>query len=83
MLTRIIIILVILIGPVSAKTIEKFFEIKLKSCNQKSAKSEFIDPHFYHPLSFDINFNEKIYKKPINLIKACKADKGLKFIINK
>ena len=62
---------------------EKFFEIKLKPCDQNYQESEFKDPHFYHPISFDINFNKKIYKKPINLIKACTISKKLKFIINK
>ena len=83
MLIRILFALIIIISPVGAEINEKFFEIKLKPCDQNYQESEFKDLHFYHPISFDINFNKKIYKKPINLIKACTISKKLKFIINK
>ena len=83
MLIRILFALVIIVNPVAAEINEKFFEIKLRPCNQNYKKSEYKDPYFYHPISFDMNFNKKIYKKPINLIKACTISKKLKFIINK
>ena len=82
MLVRIIIVLIILINPVFAENNKKFFEIKLKPCDQKLEKSIFKDSYFYHPVNFNINFNKKTYKKPLTLIKACTVSKSLKFIIN-
>lgn len=82
MLIRIIFFLIILINPVFAENNKKFFEIKLKPCDQKFEESMFKDPYFYHPVNFNINFNKKTYKKPLTLIKACTVSKSLKLIIN-
>ena len=45
---------------------------------EKNINSKFKDPNFYHPITFDINFNNQKYRKPINLIKACTKGKKLK-----
>ena len=82
MFIRTILIFLLLMVAVKAEKNEKFFQIKLNSCSVKKDNSKFKDPNFYHPISFDINFNKKIHKKPINLIKACTIGNKLIFILN-
>ena len=80
MFLRIFILIVLLTVPANSEIKEKLFEIQLRPCNEKSINSKFKDPNFYHPITFDINFNNEKYRKPINLIKACTRGKKLMFI---
>ena len=83
MFLRIFILIVLLTVPANSEIKEKLFEIQLRPCNEKTIDSKFKDPNFYHPITFDINFNNEKYRKPINLIKACTKGKKLMFISNK
>ena len=83
MFLRIFFLIVLLTVPANSEIKEKFFEIQLRPCNEKSINSKFKDPNFYHPITFDINFNNGKYKNPINLIKACTKGKKLMFISNR
>ena len=65
-----------------SENVEKFFEIKLKSCSEKTEYSKFQEPYFYHPISFNINLTKKTIKHPINLINACTVGNKLMFIKN-
>ena len=83
MFLRIFFLIILLTVPANSKNKEKFFEIQLRPCNEKTINSKFKDPNFYHPITFDINFNNEKYKNPINFIKACTKGKKLMFISNR
>ena len=83
MFLRIFILIALLTVPANSEIKEKLFEIQLRPCNEKTIDSKFKDPNFYHPITFDINFNNEKYKNPINLIKACTKGKKLMFISNR
>ena len=83
MLVGILFIMTILSVAAHSENNEKFFEIKLKPCNIKSLNSDFKEPNFYYPISFDINLRKKTLKYPINIIKACTVGNKLMFIKNK